>query len=102
MEAAGQLPYGRRFDFTHIVPEILAKHNDSPAPDEHVKIAGRIMTIRRMGKAGFAHLLQGGERLQLYIKKDALPKKITTSSAPSTWATSSAPRATSSAQEPAN
>ncbi len=74
MEAAGQLPYGRRFDFTHTVPEILAKHSDSAAPEEHVKIAGRVMTIRRMGKAGFAHILQGGERLQLYIKKDALPE----------------------------
>ena len=78
MEAAGQLPYGRRFDFTHTVPQILAEHGDSPAEalsaDAKVKIAGRVMTIRRMGKAGFANLAQGGERLQLYVKKDALPE----------------------------
>ena len=39
-----------------------------------VKISGRIHTIRRMGKAGFAHLLQNGEKLQIYVKKDAVPE----------------------------
>src|SRR5262245_58221173 len=28
-----------------------------------------------MGKAGFAHLMQNGERLQIYVKKDAVPEK---------------------------
>ena len=31
-----------------------------------------MMTQRRMGKAGFAHLQQEGERLQIYVKKDAV------------------------------
>ena len=78
MEAAGQLPYGSRFDFTHTVPDILKTYGDTPAEglaaDAKFKVAGRLMTIRRMGKAGFAHLAQGGEKLQLYIKKDALPE----------------------------
>src|SRR5438128_7374794 len=30
------------------------------------------MTLRHMGKAAFAHLQQNGERLQIYVKKDAL------------------------------
>ena len=29
--------------------------------------------MRRMGKAGFAHLMQSGEKLQVYVKKDAVP-----------------------------
>jgi len=78
MEAAGTPPYGSRFDFTHTVPEILAEHVETLADTfisgNKFKIAGRLMTIRRMGKAGFAHLAQGGERLQLYIKKDSLPE----------------------------
>ena len=78
MEAAGQLPYGSRFDFTHTIPDILKMYGETPAeglsPDAKLKVAGRLMTIRRMGKAGFAHLAQGGEKLQLYIKKDALPE----------------------------
>lgn len=39
---------------------------DSP----HVAIAGRLMAIRLQGKAGFAQLQGGGDRLQLYVRKD--------------------------------
>ena len=41
----------------------------------NVRVAGRIMAIRLMGKAGFAHLQQGGQRLQIYVKKDAVGDK---------------------------
>lgn len=72
----GFRPYGQAFDFTHTVPQILAEYG-SKTPEDlatpvHVRVAGRIQTIRRMGKAGFAHLQQNGERLQVYIKKDAV------------------------------
>ncbi len=43
-----------------------------------------------MGKAGFAHLLQGGERLQIYVKKDAVPEKDYSCFSCSISATSSA------------
>ncbi len=33
------------------------------------------MTVRRMGKAGFAHLMQNGERLQIYVRQDAVNEK---------------------------
>src|SRR5208282_5911725 len=36
---------------------------------------GRIQTVRRMGKAGFMHLAQSGERLQVYIRKDAVSER---------------------------
>ncbi len=35
-----------------------------------VSVAGRIMAIRVQGKAGFAQLQQGGERIQIYVRKD--------------------------------
>ena len=41
----------------------------------NVRVAGRIMAIRLMGKAGFAHLQQDGKRLQIYVKKDAVGEK---------------------------
>jgi lysyl-tRNA synthetase class 2 len=41
-------------------------------PRVNVRVAGRLMAIRLMGKAGFAHLQQGGQRLQIYVKKDAV------------------------------
>src|SRR6266478_8672232 len=42
------------------------------SPRVTVRVAGRIMAIRLMGKAGFAHLQQDGQRLQIYVKKDAI------------------------------
>ncbi len=42
---------------------------------ELLRVAGRIMAIRLMGKAGFAHLQQGGQKLQIYVKKDAVGDK---------------------------
>jgi lysyl-tRNA synthetase, class II len=80
IEALGFQPYGHRFDFTHTVPQILAQYAGAPAdqlenPRVTVRVAGRIMTIRRMGKAGFAHLMQAGAQLQVYVRKDAVSEK---------------------------
>jgi lysyl-tRNA synthetase, class II len=76
IEALGFKPYGHRFDFTHTIPRILAEYTAKTAAELElrvaVRVAGRISTIRRMGKAGFAHLLQNGERLQIYVRKDAV------------------------------
>jgi lysyl-tRNA synthetase class 2 len=45
------------------------------SPRVNVRVAGRLMAIRLMGKAGFAHLQQGGQKLQIYVKKDAVGEK---------------------------
>jgi lysyl-tRNA synthetase class 2 len=78
IEALGFRAYGQRFDFTHTIPDILrgysAKTTEELADKPQVRIAGRIQTMRRMGKAGFLHLMQWGERLQVYIRKDAVPE----------------------------
>ena len=37
-----------------------------------VSIAGRLMAIRRMGKASFAHIQDDRGRIQIYLKKDDL------------------------------
>ncbi|MBN9660403.1 MAG: lysine--tRNA ligase [Acidobacteria bacterium] len=75
--ALGYRPYGQRFDFSHTLGAILASYSEKTAEELEanrvtVKVAGRIQTIRRMGKAGFTHIQQSGERLQVYIKKDAV------------------------------
>jgi lysyl-tRNA synthetase class 2 len=80
IEALGQQAYPRKFDFSHTIPKILADYSDKTAeqlenPRVNVKVAGRIMAIRLMGKAGFAHLQQGGQRLQIYVKRDAAGEK---------------------------
>jgi lysyl-tRNA synthetase, class II len=77
IEALGQTAYRSKYEFTHTIPQILADYLDKTAeqlenPRVNVRVAGRIMAIRLMGKAGFSHLQQGGERLQIYVKKDAV------------------------------
>ena len=80
IEALGQPAYRNHYDFTHTIPQILADYSDKTAeqlesPRVNVRVAGRIMAIRLMGKAGFTHLQQGGQRLQIYVKKDAVGDK---------------------------
>ena len=79
IEALGYRPYGLRYEFTHAIPEIVASYGSKSAeeltPEVRVRIAGRVMTKRLMGKAGFAHLQQNGERLQIYVKKDAVGER---------------------------
>jgi lysyl-tRNA synthetase class 2 len=80
IEALGQTAYRSRYDFTHTIPQILADYSDQAAeqleaPRVTVRVAGRIMAIRLMGKAGFSHLQQSGKRLQIYVKKDAVGDK---------------------------
>jgi len=76
IRALGFDPYGQAFDFSHTVPQILASYGaktaDQLAGKVEVRVAGRILTVRRMGKAGFLHLMQDGEKLQIYVKKDAV------------------------------
>jgi lysyl-tRNA synthetase, class II len=76
IEALGFRPYGRRYDFTHTIPEIVStwgqKTVEELADKVQVKICGRLQTLRPMGKAGFAHLAQGGERIQIYVRQDSV------------------------------
>jgi lysyl-tRNA synthetase class 2 len=77
LESLGHRPYGARFDFSHAIPEVWAGFGEKTAEELDaekiaVRVCGRIQSIRGKGKAGFMHLEQGGERLQVYIKIDLL------------------------------
>ena len=69
--------YPNHYNATHTIPELRAAYDSltaeqleaASAPIE-VSIAGRIMAIRVQGKAGFAQLQQGGQRFQIYVRKD--------------------------------
>jgi lysyl-tRNA synthetase class 2 len=74
-----QATYPNSFRFTTDVPSIKAQYDAPLAPvsgeqleadKPQAAIAGRIVAIRLQGKAGFATLQQGGQRLQIYVRKD--------------------------------
>jgi len=80
IEALGQPAYRTKYEFTHTAGEILGQYSEKTGEELdaqriNVRVAGRIMAIRLMGKAGFAHLQQGGQKLQIYVKKDAVGEK---------------------------
>ncbi len=80
IEALGQLAYPYRYETSHIVPQILDEHLSKTGPEleasrVNVRVAGRIMSIRVQGKAGFAHLQQAGRRLQIYVRLDNVGEK---------------------------
>jgi lysyl-tRNA synthetase class 2 len=55
----------------------VEKYGAAPAADleakkVEVRVAGRIVSYRLMGKAGFAHLQGSGKRLQVYVRKDVV------------------------------
>ena len=74
--ALGQQAYPNSYAFTHTIPELRAfdtpENTLEALTAQHIEasIAGRIMAIRVQGKAGFAQLQGGGERLQIYVRKD--------------------------------
>jgi lysyl-tRNA synthetase class 2 len=75
LRALGINPYPNRFARTHTLAEVTAAHGaktlaelEAEAPP--VRIAGRVVLKRPMGKASFATLSDGETRLQAYVRKD--------------------------------
>lgn len=70
-------PFGSRYERTHLSNEVREAYNElskeelDETPHE-VSIAGRIMTKRGKGKAGFAHLQDLGGQIQIYVRQDAV------------------------------
>ncbi|NUQ29872.1 MAG: lysine--tRNA ligase [Acidobacteriaceae bacterium] len=76
----GQPLYPNTYPVTLTIPEARAKFSalsaeELDAQKPPVAIAGRIMAIRLQGKTGFATLQQNGERLQIYVRKDAVSEE---------------------------
>jgi len=72
--------YPRKYEVTHAIPQIVADYAATSAEDlaankVQVRVAGRVMTVRPHGKAGFAHLAGGGKRLQVYVRLDAVGER---------------------------
>ena len=71
----GQDPFGSRFERTHLSTEVREQFADQTKEqlEEHLQeviIAGRIMTKRGKGKAGFAHIQDLSGQIQIYVRQD--------------------------------
>lgn len=77
LRASGIDPYGQRFEGKTPALEIIDQFNKTSKEDLEgkqvdFKVAGRIISLRRFGKAAFAHIRDGSGQLQIYFKKDRL------------------------------
>ncbi|TET78603.1 lysine--tRNA ligase [candidate division TA06 bacterium] len=65
-------PFPYSFTLTHTASEILAQSDKLQASEARVRLAGRIMSVRRHGKTIFAHLMDRTGRIQIYLRRDGL------------------------------
>lgn len=73
----GVAPFGAAYDRTHKTGEILPVYGNHTKEELEemqvpVRVAGRIMTKRRMGKAGFMHIQDIDGKIQIYVRKDTV------------------------------
>lgn len=83
----GHAAYPHRFDRTHTISQVVEGYHScagkkegaelekvnaelKPVANGAVRLAGRIMTQRLMGKAAFANLTDGLKQLQVYLRKN--------------------------------
>src|SRR5512140_616386 len=64
-------PYPYEFPRNAFSQEIKDSFRDDD-PQRQVSVAGRIMSLRRMGKASFCHIQDSAGRIQVYLKRDDL------------------------------
>ena len=80
LRQAGHPAYPHEFPWTATAAELAAKYSAATAAEFEanqieVRVAGRMVSYRLMGKAGFAHLQGGGGRLQVYVRKDVVGER---------------------------
>ena len=71
-EELGVDPFGERFDFTHQIKDIRKDYGDLDAEElaaknVEVKVAGRLMAIRSMGKAAFVNIKDEFASMQAWL-----------------------------------
>jgi lysyl-tRNA synthetase class 2 len=72
LRAGGTDPFRAEFQTTHFSGEALKAHVDGQDNVVGVSVAGRLVTLRDMGKSQFAKILDQQGEIQLYIKKDVV------------------------------
>ncbi|SEN83805.1 lysyl-tRNA synthetase, class II [Mesobacillus persicus] len=70
-------PFGKRFERSHSTGDVIQEFTNLEKEELESKnitvtIAGRIMTKRGKGKAGFAHVKDLTGQIQIYVRQDAV------------------------------
>jgi lysyl-tRNA synthetase, class II len=70
-------PFGTKFNRTHSAADLISEYGETvkeelDSQEVEVTLAGRIMTKRGKGKAGFAHIQDLTGKIQIYVRQDAV------------------------------
>ena len=70
-----------KYETTHEAPGAIALYEEKEATlaegeTVNVRLAGRLVSRRIMGKASFAHMLDGKGKIQLYIARDGVGEEV--------------------------
>ncbi|OGQ87598.1 MAG: lysine--tRNA ligase [Deltaproteobacteria bacterium RIFOXYD12_FULL_56_24] len=70
--------YANDFKPAHRISDILAKNDNPDAPLEEgsKSVAGRIMALRKFGKAAFVQIQDETGRIQVYVKRDGVGEEV--------------------------
>lgn len=79
LRSLGIDPFGKKYDRTHHAGDLIAKYDGmtkEELDEQHaeVRVAGRIMAKRGMGKAIFAHIQDLSGKIQIYVRQDSVPE----------------------------
>jgi len=78
LKQLGINPYAYSFEQKDHAEEIKGRYRklkNEEKTEDKVKAAGRLMQLRKMGKASFAHLQDATGKIQLYFREDDVGKK---------------------------
>ena len=80
IKALGYPAYPHEFRWSDTIAGLVEGYAEKSAAEieagkREMRVAGRIVSMRLMGKAGFAHLQGGGKRIQIYVKKDVVGER---------------------------
>ncbi|HJW09122.1 MAG TPA: lysine--tRNA ligase [Holophagaceae bacterium] len=72
--------YPRKAARSHSAEQVLKAFGERTAEEleaapQQVSVMGRIIALRDQGKTAFLHLTENGEKLQAYLRKDAVPER---------------------------
>ncbi len=85
LKELGINPYAYKFEVSSTAKDLIdrfGKHKNEEdresetLPDEEFSLAGRIVSMRVMGKAAFFHIQDGTEKIQCYIRRDTVGEEF--------------------------
>lgn len=76
LKAEGLNPFFANCEQSHSSSEAVASYDEASEAESYVKVAGRIVAFRVMGKASFIKLLDRDGKIQAYVTRDEIGVEI--------------------------